>query len=196
MNEFRTCWCCYSAFSFNGISLSGLFFEIFKFRILANFLDVPHTNFDLLQGVFSPTVNSRNYDDFVLFDQLVCRGFSFGVSSVFYKSLFKLIPLRSLWGFASLIFGFFLSSFFSVIKYKNIKSHFFKLVKFSEQRGKKRRRRSNFLLGGETGRQWRPRVFSASAVLMGDDGYSSTQYTIFPSTFVFFCQIFVAAALW
>lgn len=89
INEFRTCWCYYSAFSFDGISLSGLFFEIFKqFRILANFLDVPHTNFDLFQGVFSPTSNPRNYDDFVLFDEFVCRGFSLVFSSVFYKSLF------------------------------------------------------------------------------------------------------------
>lgn len=89
INEFRTCWCYYSAFSFDGISLSGLFFEIFKqFRILANFLDVPHTNFDLLQGVFSPTSNPRNYDNFVLLDEFVCRGFSLVFSSVFYKSLF------------------------------------------------------------------------------------------------------------
>lgn len=89
INEFRTCWCYYSAFSFDGISLSGLFFEIFKqFRILANFLDVPHTNFDLFQGVFSPTFNPRNYDNFVFFDEFVCRGFSLVFSSVFYKSLF------------------------------------------------------------------------------------------------------------
>jgi len=55
---------------------------------MAIFLDAPHTNFDLLQGFFSPTIYPRNYDGCLVLVLISSRGFSLVFSSFSYKSLF------------------------------------------------------------------------------------------------------------